>query len=259
VNPARGSWWNAPSARVGYWNGWANGVRDGWRYAGYQNNWFNAGWWDTHYHAIGGWHYHYANHRYPASYWWTVPAWGALTNWFSWSTTAPQAVWSQPVYYDYGSGGNVVYQDNSVYVGGTEVATAENYAASAMELATVEPPASEEEAAAAEWMPLGTFAVSMNEKDQQPNLTLQLAVDRSGVVAGTLYNIETDTAQAVQGQVDKDSQRVAFRIGDNEDFVAEVGLYNLTQNEAPVLVHYGPDRTEEYLLIRLEQPADSQQ
>ncbi|QDU42462.1 hypothetical protein Mal52_09230 [Symmachiella dynata] len=252
VNSNRGNWWNASGNRRGYWNGWGNGVRNNWRGYGYQGNWFGNGWWDNHYHDLGGWHYHNWNHNYGWNHWWTVPAWGALTNWFTWS--APVTAWSQPVYYDYGAGGNVTYQDNSVYIGGTEVATADEFAASAMDLATVAPPESEEEAEATEWMPLGTFAVSMNEKDVQPSLTMQLAVNRDGIISGTLYNIDTDQAQTVQGKVDKETQRAAFRIGDNEDIVAETGLYNLTQEEAPLLIHFGTERVENYLLVRLEQP-----
>ena len=52
-----------------------------------------------------------------------------------------------------------------------------------------------------EWMPLGTFAVSTNEKDVEPSQVVQLAVNRDGIISGTLYNIDTDQAQAVQGQI----------------------------------------------------------
>jgi hypothetical protein len=47
---------------------------------------------------------------------------------------------------------------------------------------------------------------------------------------------------------------VAFRVGESEDIIVETGLYNLTQNEAPVLVHFGTDIVENYLLVRLESP-----
>lgn len=252
TNVNRRGWWDRPGDRLDYWHGWGDGVRDSWNYYHRHNDWFSGGWWNNHYCPTGGWHYHYWNHNYGWNYWWTVPAWGALTNWFTWS--APQTVWQQPVYYDYGTGGNVTYEDNSVYIGGEQVATADEFAQSAMDLASVQPPATEEQAAEAEWMPLGTFAVSMNEKDTQPSLTVQLAVSRDGIISGTLYNITTDQAQAVQGQVDKQTQRVAFRIGESQDIVAETGLYNLTQDEAPVLVHFGTERVENYLLVRLEQP-----
>lgn len=174
-------------------------------------------------------------------------------NWFRWS--APPAVWAEPVYYDYGQGGNVVYTDNSVYINGDQVATTTEFAQSAADLATVEAPATEEEAEQAEWMPLGTFAISAGEKDVDPTRVVQLAVDRQGIISGTLYNTQTDKTQSVQGRVDKDTQRVALRIGESEDLVAETGIYNLTQNEAPLLVHFGTEKTENWLLVRLEDPA----
>jgi hypothetical protein len=179
--------------------------------------------------------------------------WGTLNNWFSWSNGS---AWQEPYYYDYSDTGNVVYQDNSVYIGGQEIATAQEFAESAAALATIEPPASEEAAEAAEWMPLGTFALSTDEKDTDPTRVMQLAVDRQGVVSGTLYNTDTDVTQVIQGQVDKETQRVAFRFGETDDVVAETGLYNLTEQEVPLLVHFGPDRTETYLLVRLEAPPE---
>jgi len=119
-------------------------------------------------------------------------------------------------------------------------------------LATVAPPASEEEAAAVEWMPLGTFAVSSAQEDLEPTRVIQLAVSQKGVISGTLYNTKTDQADTVQGQVDEATQRVAFRIGESEDVVVETGLYNLTLQDVPVLVHFGPEKSESWLLVRLE-------
>jgi hypothetical protein len=184
-----------------------------------------------------------------------VPTFAACTNWFSWS--APAAVWSEPIYYDYGTGGNVYYEGDTVYVDGEEVGIAEDFAASAMDLATVPPPESEEQAEEAEWLPLGTFAVSANKKEDEPSRVLQLAVDKEGIISGTLYNTETDEAQTVLGQVDRETQRVAFRIGESEDIVVETGLYNLTENDVPVMVHFGPDKVEYWLLVRLDAPEDA--
>jgi hypothetical protein len=250
------NWQTLNPGRTAYWNGWGNGVRNHW--GNYHNHgWFNNNWWHNHPHGLCGWHYGHWFNRYPSSYWWTVPTFAAVTNWFSW--TAPAEVWAQPVYYDYGTGGNVVYEDNSVYINNQPVATAEEFAESAAALATVPPPANEEAAAAAEWMPLGTFAVSASEKDVDPNRVIQLAVDKQGIISGTLYNTETDEAQSVQGQVDKQTQRVAFRIGESEDIVVETGLYDLTQVEAPALVHFGKDKVENYLLVRLEEPKEDDQ
>lgn len=245
-------WGHFHPNRVAYWNNWGNSVRYHWH--GFHNpNWFSYSWWNAHPHPWGGWHYSYAFSRYPAFYWWRIPTWNALTSWFTWGV--PAAVWAQPVYYDYGPGGNVVYQDSQVYVGGEDVGSAADFAQSAAALATVPPPPSEEVAAQAEWMPLGTFAVSSSESDTDPSRVLQLAVDKAGVISGTLYNQKTDRTITIQGQVDKDTQRVAFRFGES-DVVAETGLYNLTQHEVPLLVHFGVTRVENYLLVRLDAPQE---
>jgi hypothetical protein len=47
---------------------------------------------------------------------------------------------------------------------------------------------------------------------------------------------------------------VAFTVGDNTTNVVETGLYNLTKDESPCLIHIGKDRTEKWLLVRLDQP-----
>jgi hypothetical protein len=240
--------------RIAYWNRWGNGIRVGWP-AFHHNTWFRPNWWAAHPHAFCGWHYWHRFHVHGWAFWWSRPAWPAFSTWFVWR--APAAVWSQPIFYDYGQGGNVVFQDNRVFIDGQQVATADEFAQSAAALATVPPPASEEEAAQVDWMPLGTFAVSMDQKEIEPSLVIQLAVSKEGVISGTVYNTQTEQAQTVQGQVDKETQRVAFRIAASDSFVAETGLYNLTQDEAPLLVHYGSEKTETWLLIRLEQPQET--
>ena len=44
-------------------------------------------------------------------------------------------------------------------------------------------------------MPLGTFAVSSSQQEANPDRVVQLAVDKDGVVSGTLYNEATDQAR----------------------------------------------------------------
>jgi hypothetical protein len=55
--------------------------------------------------------------------------------------------------------------------------------------------------------------------------------------------------------VDKKAQRAAWTIGDKKDDVMETGLYNLTKDEVPAVLHYGKDRTEQWLLVRVKQDA----
>lgn len=255
INNSGNNWYRPRSEWINSRNYWGNNVRNGWNHNHWHNDCFRNNWWNGRWNDWNGWHYGYGWGNHNWNYWWTVPTWGALNNWFYWGTPGT-AYWQQPIYYDYGPGGNVTFQDNSVYIDGQQIASTADFAASAATLATVEPPASEEDAEAAEWMPLGTFAVSTSEKETDPSRVMQLAVDKQGVVSGTMFNTSTDQTQAIQGQVDKETQRVAFRIGDNENVVAETGLYNLTQSEAQLLVHYGAERTETFLLVRLDAPAE---
>ena len=53
----------------------------------------------------------------------------------------------------------------------------------------------------------------------------------------------------ISGQVDKKTQRVAWKIGSNHT-VLETSLQNLTQDVASCLVHFGADVTQTWLLVR---------
>jgi hypothetical protein len=48
-----------------------------------------------------------------------------------------------------------------------------------------------------------------------------------------------------------------FTDGKNADVVLETGIYNLTQEEAPALLHQGQERSTPILLVRLQAPADN--
>lgn len=211
-------------------------------------------WWSKYHPDLDNWYYHHDWHHHGWSYWWTTPTWGTCGAWF------PAWGWTEPVYYDYGDGdgGNVVYQNQDVYVNGQDVGTGTEYAQSAADLATVDPQQAKATPADNDWMALGTFAVITSEKDADPTRILQLAVDRQGIISGTMHNGSTNQSYVVQGRVDKETQRVAFTIGDKSDVVMETGIYNLTQPQTPVLVHYGTDRTENYLLVRLDPPTSAE-
>jgi len=208
-------------------------------------------WWSKYHPNLDNWYYHHDWHRHGWAYWWGTPTWAAFGTWF------PTWGWTEPVYYVYGDGGNVVYENQNVYVNGQDVGTAAEYAQSAANLATVDTQQAQATAADQDWMALGTFAVVTSEKDANPTRILQLAVDKQGIISGTMHNSSTNQTYVVQGRVDKETQRVAFTIGDKSDVIMETGIYNLTQQQTPVLVHYGTDRTENYLLVRLDPPADS--
>lgn len=186
------------------------------------------------------WRYHRHWGRYPARYWWRPVAWAGVAGWISWLST--------PAYYNYGS--DIYYQDNSVYYGDEQVATAEQYYDQADTIAESAP---QEVTENTDWLPLGVFAVTQDDSGAS-DMMLQLAVSKEGVIAGTLYNETTNATTPVDGMVDKKSQRAAWKRTDDVDsnVVMETGVYNLTKQEVPVLVHFGPDETRQWLLVRLE-------
>ncbi len=47
-----------------------------------------------------------------------------------------------------------------------------------------------------------------------------------------------------------------MKLEGNDSVIVETGLYNLTNDEVPVLVHFGADRQEGRTLIRLKQPEE---
>jgi hypothetical protein len=60
--------------------------------------------------------------------------------------------------------------------------------------------------------------------------------------------------------VDRKTQRAAWKTADgtNESIVMETGIYNLTQDEVSVLVHFGPDTTQTWTMVRVEPPEQAQ-
>jgi len=80
------------------------------------------------------------------------------------------------------------------------------------------------------------------------------AVNKDGIVRGNYFNTKDNNNQQVDGSVDKKTQRIAWVVEDKKNIIFDTGLYNLTKDETPVLVHFGKDKTEQWLLVRLKQP-----
>ncbi|OAI53273.1 hypothetical protein AYO44_04385 [Planctomycetaceae bacterium SCGC AG-212-F19] len=45
-------------------------------------------------------------------------------------------------------------------------------------------------------------------------------------------------------------------VGDNKETTYEAGFANLTKPETTMLVHFGKDRTQQWTLVRVDQPAE---
>lgn len=212
------------------WNNWHNHWHN-------HVNWYHRDWWD---HNHIRWPY-YNNFNF-----WGWAAWPAVTGWVDYG-------WSQPVYYNYGE--NVYYDGGEVYYGDQPVATTEQYAQQAAAIAANVPA---QQPAPDDWMALGVFAITADGEPStaEPTMYLQLAVSKQGVINGTIQNTSTDSVQEVEGMVDKETQRAAWTIKDKNTPIMETGIGNLTQDTTPALVHFADGTTQQWLLVRLDQPKE---
>ncbi len=220
VTPS-GRYTTAAAVRGNYHN-WGVYGR-GW-YTDHPGAWFAAGW------AAGSA--------------WNWCNWGSIWPWFGYAGYDSYA----PIYYDYGT--NVTYNDGSVYVNNQPVGTSEEYYQQAANYASA---GQQDVSSDGDWLPLGVFALTRDES-QHATGTLQLAVNKQGIIRGNYTDSLASQPLTVKGSVDKKTQRVCFTIGDDQTNIVETGLYNLTKDEAPALVHLGKDRTQQWLLVRLKQP-----
>ena len=213
----------------------------------------------SHWNAYGrNWY-----RNYPNAWWargfaagvWYAASWDTINSWFG-------VTWPA-MYYDYGN--NIYYDDGNVYLDGQQMATADEYYQSALALAQSGEQADvpNENSAAADttpatppadptWLPLGVFeAIEPNQKSS--DMTFQLAVNKDGVIRGNYYNTGDNNVQQVEGAVDKETQRVTWFVDNRKNVIFDTGLYNLTKDEATVLVHESADKTEQWTLVRLKQ------
>lgn len=200
----------------------------------------NDGPWENFWEDHPGW----AAWRITTPFRWAT--WGALTGWVDYG-------WSEPVSYSYGE--NIYYEGDSVYYGDEVIATGEEYAQQAEDLVASAPELAPEQA---EWMPLGVFALTPNGQSSgpPPTLFLQLAISKEGVIAGTLSNKSTGSTQTIEGMADKETQRVAWTLAGKSRPLMETGISNLTEDTAPALVHFADGTTQQWLMVRLQDPAD---
>ena len=227
-------------ADSGQWQNWRQenlgNVRDYWQNnLGDHGDWYGGSWWNDN----------HINYPYAPGFGiWAGAAWSGLSNWGNYG-------WTEPIYYNYGD--NVYYEDGSVYYGDQPVCTEQQYIDQAEAIALSAP---EVQPAAKDWMPLGVFAITQDGEPTgaEPTMFLQLALSKQGVISGTFQNTATNTVKAVEGMVDKQSQRAAWTAEGQSRPLMETGIGNLTQDTATVLVHFPDNTTQQALLVRLEQP-----
>jgi hypothetical protein len=236
------------------WQSWANNVQDYRQDRAYEvlNNvrdynsnlfvpdWYYGNpWW-------GG--YAYNTNINPWS-WWRAPLWTGLAAFLGGAV-------STQINRDYGT--QVYYDKETVYVEGQPVAPAPEYRQQALDLAAAsvseEPLIPTEPGTDTGWYPLGVWALTQEEKGDAV-MFYQLAVNKDGEVSGAYSNTLTGESSPVTGRVDFESQRVAWRTGDADSTALEANLAGFTKEFTPVFVHYGTGLTQEWLLVRMDDPS----
>jgi hypothetical protein len=197
--------------------------------------------------------------NYPRlNFWNNYPGWAAwrITRPFRWATWAAITGWvgygwGEPAYYSYGD--NVYYEGDQVYYGDQVVATGDQYAEQAEAIVASAPNIPPE---SSDWMPLGVFALSQDgpASGAAPTIFMQLTINKQGIIAGTLQNMETGQVQGLEGMADKNSQRVAWGVAGQKRPIMETGISNLTQDSSPALIHFADGQTQQWLLVRLPEP-----
>jgi hypothetical protein len=193
----------------------------------------------------------------PGSFWEENPGWSAwaVTRPFAWASWDSVGSWcgysGEPMPYSYGE--DIYYADDQVYSGDQPIATTEEYAEQAAEIATTEPSAAPQQG---DWMPLGVFAITQDGEASgaEPSLYMQLAISKQGAISGTLKNTLTGKVQSLEGMADKTSQRAAWAVADQERPIMETGLSNLTQDSSPALIHFADGQTQQWLMVRIPEP-----
>ena len=217
----------------------------------------------------------------PPYWWWRHPSWDHAWGWFAagfFAGAVTNAILT-PVPYYYGS--NIVYVQDVVYVNSVPYVSSSEYYRQAQNIAIAgtPPPAPPQPSGTAtaappqpappqqegaqpaanpadDWLPMGTFAVVADGSQTESKRILQIATNKQGQVRGNFINQETDVATELYGSVDPQTQRVAFKAKGNDSMIAECGLWNLTQDTVPMLVHFDQNRTEGRTLIRLTDNAE---
>jgi len=223
----------------------------------------------------------------PYRSWWVRPAWHTTWGWFAPGFFAGVVVGNNlnPYYYNYGS--NIVYSGDMVYVNGVPYVSSAEYYRQALELANTntvvverivekevpviiekevpiiverEVPALPLDDKKADWLPMGTFAFAAGDGDTEAvpekGMIIQLASDKKGRIRGNYLDEETGETRQVIGAIDPKTQRVALKFADDDRMVIECGLWNLTQDSVPILIHRDEDDTQNGTLIRLVPPEE---
>jgi hypothetical protein len=213
---------------------------------------FRFGWWGGRNWYGQRWDHWDRFARNQPFYWWYWATAPRLSNWITYR-------WGTPYYWDYGPGEYIYYDDGAVYINGRWYQPGPVFYENTVRLVEQAPDLTPEQAASAEWLPLGVFAVTRDGR-AEADVLVQLAVTQEGVIGGTASDQQSGTSHPVEGTVEKQSQRAVWSYTDAQGrrVVMETSIFNLTQPESTGLVHYGPDNIAVIELVRLDPPEGAQ-
>jgi hypothetical protein len=103
-----------------------------------------------------------------------------------------------------------------------------------------------------EWLPLGVFTLAQEQKGDAV-MFFQISVNREGVISGAYQSILTDDALPIAAASIKLAS--VLRGGSaTTGTIFESSLANLTHDVSPGLIHFGKERTQTWLLVRMPEP-----
>lgn len=99
-----------------------------------------------------------------------------------------------------------------------------------------------------EWMNIGTYALAP-KGSSEATLMLSLAVDKDGILRGTYYDLLSNSAETIQGAIDKGTRRAAWRVGDGK-VTFQTTLNDLTSDLASVSLQFENGQSALWSLAR---------
>jgi hypothetical protein len=106
-------------------------------------------------------------------------------------------------------------------------------------------------------MPLGVFAIVPSE-DAEMEVVVQLAVSKEGTLAGTYINGPANISLPLDGSVDKQTQRAAWKVGEEDAVVMETQLASFTKDQSTILLHFEGGVTESWWMFRIDEETAQQ-
>jgi len=175
--------------------------------------------------------------------WFSGANWPRIVVWLPWA-------WSRPIYYFYETDGDVYYSTTEDFSYLIPVDSKEIFIEQATRIANARYSISKQQS---DWMPLGMFAFALdNDSSDMPKRYISLAISKEGAVSGAYFDAANNTMLEIQGGIDPESQRIAWKFVGSDWPIMESGLYNLTKDESTLLIHTSSHTTETQVLIRLD-------